>query len=750
MSIHRLLFIVVMLVSSTFTDIGSGFAKKSKDSMPKDLDIQKETITATIPGGDRRITFDAVRIKKFHDHYEFLRPVSAVLTLYLEPPYLVDQTDAVAQLRLVYIPAKPPRSTAPATGFDIAHEYNFDHSYHYYYAFDQPPISPNVSVVPLNEWQLIKLFDSFLVQWNNLIVTVYRSARPKGLKPRLPLWTNETELKRDRYWMYAEKLLKDSFRQVLVEAVQSWAPAYKVLAESRGGTFPSMDRLASIMQGSVKLGKPTSRPTINSWIGPWQLGRSTVRGGNHIEYRSLTLRQELPPHPETGFQAIAMVEPAYLGLGDVRFQIRFFFLPPAQSNNYGDIRSSPPPSFYYSNGAGTRLQNAGRNSFISFITQKRAPWFVSKTKLEIKTYQKNPGFHFPTYTFDMRGLGQAIDALGESFFDYQKKRVTEVPGNKGRGPRTEKNQRLKESPEKEQLSKATSPSQALPEKVTPGTTTKLDGIWKGHYVCGQGATALALTIVEKDKGAISATFSFSPSPDNPDVPSGSYTMTGRFQANTRQLTLHPQDWLMHPSGFVAVGLTGILDLSSTSLRGTIESPGCQHFEVTKVDEEWDRNSLASLFPTPLKGWEAGKVAVKELPTPTSEFEEMVGGISGTGGKSSVRLRLRRTYQAGTKKIEVEIDTLNFDMAGRIQTAQKDQEARSQMAQKGFQLKQFGDHWGFLARVDTTVGMLIQVGNAGIVSLSCQYANYEQDLDRYRKGVDFPTITRFADFAHHKQ
>ena len=50
------------------------------------------------------------------------------------------------------------------------------------------------------------------------------------------------------------------------------------------------------------------------------------------------------------------------------------------------------------------------------------------------------------------------------------------------------------------------------------------GDWTGKYICGQGITALHLTIQKVSAGKmIAATFSFGPLPENPDVPAEQIT-----------------------------------------------------------------------------------------------------------------------------------------------------------------------------------------------------------------------------------
>ena len=106
------------------------------------------------------------------------------------------------------------------------------------------------------------------------------------------------------------------------------------------------------------------------------------------------------------------------------------------------------------------------------------------------------------------------------------------------------------------------------------------GRWKGTYTCAQGLTGFDLDISEEGGGAVSAVFSFGPVESNPDVPNGSYSMTGRF--DPRSLTLTPQAWIEKPAGYVMVGLVADLPGDDPDvLSGTVTSSACTTFRVAR-------------------------------------------------------------------------------------------------------------------------------------------------------------------------
>jgi serine/threonine protein kinase len=107
----------------------------------------------------------------------------------------------------------------------------------------------------------------------------------------------------------------------------------------------------------------------------------------------------------------------------------------------------------------------------------------------------------------------------------------------------------------------------------------LTGTWTGSYFCPQGQTGLRLTLKATASGALTATFSFYPTSTNVSVPSGSFALTGSYTAKGFQLT--PDHWISKPQNYSMVGLTGAANGSDTALSGSIVSPECTTFSVSR-------------------------------------------------------------------------------------------------------------------------------------------------------------------------
>lgn len=111
------------------------------------------------------------------------------------------------------------------------------------------------------------------------------------------------------------------------------------------------------------------------------------------------------------------------------------------------------------------------------------------------------------------------------------------------------------------------------------------GEWTGRYICGQGVTALNLTIAKAaTPNALTATFRFGPLPENPEVPKGAYQMRGTFDAGSRHVRLDGVKWIDAPIGYVMVGLDGHVSESGNRITGSVPDMfPCSAFEVWRPD-----------------------------------------------------------------------------------------------------------------------------------------------------------------------
>jgi hypothetical protein len=115
---------------------------------------------------------------------------------------------------------------------------------------------------------------------------------------------------------------------------------------------------------------------------------------------------------------------------------------------------------------------------------------------------------------------------------------------------------------------------------------KIDGVWEGAYVCGQGKTALTLTLDGDADGRVAGTFAFGPRSDNPGVPRGRYVVEGNIDSSGH-FTLRGVRWMEQPTDYAMVDLKGRAYTSSRPgeqdvLKGTLTgAPGCTEFAVLR-------------------------------------------------------------------------------------------------------------------------------------------------------------------------
>jgi hypothetical protein len=110
----------------------------------------------------------------------------------------------------------------------------------------------------------------------------------------------------------------------------------------------------------------------------------------------------------------------------------------------------------------------------------------------------------------------------------------------------------------------------------------LNGTWEGAYTCPQGPTNLKLVITAKSTKNIDAVFQFSPHPNNPNTPSGSFRMKGNLE-RPDLLYLKATTWINKPAGYMTVDLRGNIYTSRSRIIGNILSDDCSAFELKRKE-----------------------------------------------------------------------------------------------------------------------------------------------------------------------
>lgn len=126
-------------------------------------------------------------------------------------------------------------------------------------------------------------------------------------------------------------------------------------------------------------------------------------------------------------------------------------------------------------------------------------------------------------------------------------------------------------------------SSAASTAPTPSIFPSGETRWIGVYTCGQGLTALELTIThDPATHTLQAVFSFSEHPWNPGVPSGAFTMTGTFDPADSSIQLTQKAWLQQPPSYVMVDLAGVYHPAKQTISGNVATPGCTTFDLKRA------------------------------------------------------------------------------------------------------------------------------------------------------------------------
>jgi len=106
------------------------------------------------------------------------------------------------------------------------------------------------------------------------------------------------------------------------------------------------------------------------------------------------------------------------------------------------------------------------------------------------------------------------------------------------------------------------------------------GDWAGTYTCRQGTTGGTLQITSLRGDQFEGTFRFYPTPKNPYVPSGRYTVFGEYDRDSYRILINPGKWLERPKDFYNTIMIGSFDPVAGTFSGYFQGiNGCTSFEA---------------------------------------------------------------------------------------------------------------------------------------------------------------------------
>jgi hypothetical protein len=106
-------------------------------------------------------------------------------------------------------------------------------------------------------------------------------------------------------------------------------------------------------------------------------------------------------------------------------------------------------------------------------------------------------------------------------------------------------------------------------------------VYSGSYVCSQRQISLQLALEPGGPGGLAGVFTFYMPGGDAQKPIGAFRLAGSFDPQTRTLRMQPREWVKPAPMYIPVGLSGTLDSSGSTIKGTIAGPGCTTFEVSR-------------------------------------------------------------------------------------------------------------------------------------------------------------------------
>lgn len=119
---------------------------------------------------------------------------------------------------------------------------------------------------------------------------------------------------------------------------------------------------------------------------------------------------------------------------------------------------------------------------------------------------------------------------------------------------------------------APKPTTAVP--VVPASLVAAGQVWSGNYVC-QGTGSMTLRITRAAGGSVSAVNEFKHHAGK----TGSFNMSGTFNAATRQLSLVAGAFIQQAPGIASVNLDGTVTADGKTYAGRVVGAGCSSFNL---------------------------------------------------------------------------------------------------------------------------------------------------------------------------
>jgi len=127
------------------------------------------------------------------------------------------------------------------------------------------------------------------------------------------------------------------------------------------------------------------------------------------------------------------------------------------------------------------------------------------------------------------------------------------------------------------------------DRARRGTSVKFSpiGDWVGGYTCTQGYTGATLQISHLKGEDFDGIFHFYPTPKNPYVPEGRYTVYGQYDQESHRILINPGKWLERPKNYYNTIIVGSFDPVARNFSAYFQGiVGCTSFEAKYAPEDY--------------------------------------------------------------------------------------------------------------------------------------------------------------------
>jgi hypothetical protein len=156
------------------------------------------------------------------------------------------------------------------------------------------------------------------------------------------------------------------------------------------------------------------------------------------------------------------------------------------------------------------------------------------------------------------------------------------------------------------------------------------GEWIGTYTCEQGITGGTLQISSLNGENFDGVFHFYPTPKNPNVATGSYSVYGQYDRDSHRILINPGKWIQRPANYYNTVIVGSFDPLTNTFSSYFQGiTGCTSFEAKLKNDSYvgmpDEQPIQRVIKKKRKKIVKKKTAPVMKPAASSESSPATGG-----------------------------------------------------------------------------------------------------------------------------